>query len=233
MLRKFFAAALLLLVLGTSSFASDVEVWQDPSLNFKDFKKVFILPVNASLNAGSQLMPARQLRANIHEWAVKGINEALKHGRILVRTVDEVLKDMKFIHGPNVSAEDAEFFKRAADMGYNAFIVIDLSQTFETEHIPETTRTYTVYREVERRDSRGRLIETLRIPEEKTEIVPAHDVTYLYTFCEPKLYSTSDPSGDYEAIVKYSIYREYQGGPVIKVVENITIASMRTLFTKK
>lgn len=222
----------VVLLMCAVSYASDVDVWHDPSLKISDLKKVFIIPADAELNAGSQLMPKKQLNANLQDWTLDGAKSALKKTKLTVKTLDSLLEDMKFIYNDNVSVSDGEvFFKRAAEMGYRAFVRTKLTQKFETEHVPEKVNTYTTYREIERRDSKGKLIETLRIPEEKTEVIPAHDVTYLHTVCEPKIYLTDDPDGDYVGAVNYRIYREYQGGPVIKVVENIIKASMKNLFT--
>ncbi len=236
MLKKFALPVLciMLSLICTVSYA-DIDVWHDPSLKISDLKKVFIFPPDAQLNAGNQLMPAKQLNANLQDWAVEGAKSGLgKKSKLTIKTLDALLKDMKFIYGDNISAADWEnFSKRAAEMGYRAFVRINLTQNFETEHVPEKINTYTVYREIERRDSKGKLIETLRIPEEKTEVIPAHDVTYLHTVCEPKMYLTEDPEDDHVGAVNYSIYREYQGGPVIKVVENIVKASMKNLFTQK
>ncbi len=223
---------LVLSLVGSVSYASDVDVWHNPSLKISDLKKIFILPADAQLNAGSQLMPPRQLSSNLQDWAIDGAKSALKKSRLTIKTLDALVEDMKFIYSGNLSDREL-FFKRAAEMGYSAFVRIHLTQNFETEHIPEKVNTYTVYREIERRDSKGRVIETLRIPEEKTEVIPAHDVTYLHTVCEPKMYLTDDPNGDYVGVVNYRIYREYQGGPVMKVVENIMKASMKNLFTQK
>ena len=218
-----------------ASYASDVEVWHDPSLKISDLKKVFIIPADAELNAGNQLMPAKQLNANIQNWAIDGAKSGLsKKTKLTIKTLDSLVEDMKFIYSDNISVSDGEvFFKRAAEMGYRAFVRVKLTQNFDVEHVPEKTRTYTEYKEIERRDSKGKLIETLRIPEEKTEVIPAHDVTDLHTVCEPKMYLTDDPEGDYVGAVRYVIYREYQGGPVMKVVENIMKASMKNLFSQK
>ena len=230
-MRKFLIFAFVL-IMSCEAMASDVEVWQDPSVNFSALKKIFVMPPKLTLNAGTQLMPQKQLRADFFTWTVDGVHAAFgkKKSSIMVKNIDVVINDMKFIHGDNVSVSSPEFFKWAGEMGYTAFITAEVRQEFITEHIPETTRTYTEYREIEKRDAKGRVIETIRIPEEKTEIIPAHDVTYLHTVCEPKIYSTKDAEGDYIGAVKYTIHREYQGGPVIKVVENITKASMKTLF---
>ena len=235
MLSKKFIALVIMLALSVPAMASDVEVWQDPDVNFAGLKKIFVMPPNLALKAGNQLMPQKQLRADFFTWTVDGIHSAFgrKKSSIMVKYVDSVVADMKFIHGDNVSPSGAEFFRWANEMGYTAFITSEVRQEFVTEHVPETTRTYTVYRKIERKDSRGRVIETIEIPEEKTEIIPAHDVTYLRTVSEPRLYRTDDPRGDHIAAVNYRIYREYQGGPVMKVVENITIASMKALFTGK
>ncbi len=235
-MQKKFAVPVLcvmLLLVCSASYASDVDVWHDPSLKISDFKKIFIIPADSQLNAGNQLMPARQLNSNLLDWAIDGAKSGLgKKARLTIKTLDALLDDMKFIYSDNLADEEL-FFKRAAEMGYSAFVRINLTQNFETEHVPEKVNTYTVYKEIERRDSKGRLIETLRIPEEKTEVIPAHDVTYLHTVCEPKMYLTDDPYGDYVGVVNYRIYREYQGGPVMKVVENIVKASMKNLFTQK
>ncbi len=234
MSAKKLMALILMLAVCVPAMASDVEVWQDPNVNFAGLKKIFVMPPNLILKAGSQLMPQKQLRADFFAWTLEGIKSAFgKRSVLQVKYVDSVVNDMKFIHGDNVSPSGAEFFKWASEIGYTAFITVEVTQEFVTEHVPETTRTYTVYHEIEKRDSRGRIIETIRIPEEKTEIIPAHDVTYLHTVSRPRLYTTKDPDGDYIGAVNYSIYREYQGGPVMKVVENITIASMKSLFAGK
>ena len=223
----------MLLLVCAGSYASDVDVWHDPSLKISELKKIFIIPAETELNAGKQLMPAKQLNANIQDWSLDGAKSGLgKKSRLIIKNLDALLEDMKFIYDDNVS-EGEVFFKRAAEMGYGAFVRTTLTQNFEVEHVPEKINTYTTYREIERRDSKGKLIETLRIPEEKTEVIPAHDVTYLHTVCEPKMYLTEDPNGDHVGAVSYRIYREYQGGPVIKVVENIMKASMKNLFAHK
>ena len=218
-----------ILIFACVSFAADVEVWQNPSLDFSEIKKIFIMPVNSKLEAGSQLMPAKQLNASIHSWITDGINASMKRNRPIVKNLDELINDMKFIYGDKIP-EGQEFFKAASEMGYNFFIRADLNQNFVVQHVPEEIRTYTEYKEIEKRDRNGKIIETIRIPQEKTEIIPAHDVTNLSTNFEPKLYSTNDPEGDYVAAAKGSIFREYQGGPVIKVVENLVKASMKSLF---
>ena len=234
MSAKKFMALILFMAVCVPAMASDIQVWQDPDVDFGGLKKIFVMTPNLTLRAGNQLMPQKQLRKDFLDWTNEGIKSAFgKRSRILVKSLDSVIEDMKFIHGNNVSVNDPEFFRRASEMGYTAFITEDLRQEFVTEHVPETVRTYTEYREIEKRDRHGRLIETIRIPEEKTEIIPAHDVTYLYIVSEPRLYRTDNPNGDYIAAVNYSIYREYQGGPVMKVVENITIASMKCLFAGK
>ncbi|MBR6900823.1 MAG: hypothetical protein IKN30_02020 [Synergistaceae bacterium] len=192
-------------------------------------KKIFIMPINSELNAGSQLMPQKQLNANLISWAADGIGSSMGKGKITIKGRDALIEDMKFIYSDKIP-EGREFFKAASEMGYSAFITAELTQKFVTEHVPEKIRTYTEYKEIEKRDAKGNIIETLRIPEEKTEITPAHDVTYLSTNFSPKIYLTNDPEGDYVAAAKGSIYREYQGGPVMKVVENLVKASTKSLF---
>ena len=228
--KKFVTAVVIVLMLCVPASASDVKVWHDGSLRLSDLKKIFLLPVESSLNAGDNLMPAKKLKAQLEAWTLEGISSAFKKGKMTVKSLDGLLEDMKFIYSDNVSSGDL-FFKRAAEMGYRAFVAVEVSQEFKTEHVPESTRTYTEYKEIQKRDSKGRVIETIRIPEEKTEVIPAHDVTYLSTDCEPRLYFTEDYAGDYVGAVSYKIYREYQGGPVMKVVENVIKASMKSLFT--
>ena len=227
-------ALLFVMLMCVPAIASDIEVWQEPGFNFAGLKKIFVMPPTFDLKAGNQLMPQRQLRADFFTWVNEGIRSAFgKKSKFLVKDLASVVEDMKFIHGDNISPDSREFFRWANEMGYTAFITADVSQKFVTEHVPETTRTYTEYRTIEKKDRRGRIIETITIPEERTEVIPAHDVTYLQTVSEPRLYRTDDPNGDYIAAVNYRIYREYQGGPVMKVVENITIASMKNLFAGK
>ena len=234
MSAKKFLALIFVIAFSVPSMASDIEIWQEPGVDFGGLKKIFVMPPDFTLKAGNQLMPQKQLRADFFGWTNEGIRAAFgKRSKLLVKDVASVVEDMKFIHGDNVSPTGREFFKWANEMGYTAFITAEITQVFVTEHVPETTRTYTEYRTIEKRDHRGRIIETITIPEERTEIVPAHDVTYLQTRSEPRLYRTNDPNGDYIAAVNYRIYREYQGGPVMKVVENITIASMKCLFAGK
>ena len=232
-MKKFFAVIFFISACFFSSlaFAADVDVWRDPSLRISDLKKIFVMPANLRLNAGRHLVPPKQLSSNAFSWTVDGINAAAKKGRRpLVKNLDNVLTDMRFIYGENISVGDKLFFDRAAEMGYAAYLTMTVNQQFETEHVPEQVRTYTVYHDIEKRDHKGRLIETIRIPEEKTEVIPAHDVTYLYTTCEPRLYLTQSMGDDYSGAASCQIYREYQGGPVIKVVENIIKASVRELM---
>ena len=227
-------ALIFVVAMCVPAMASDVEIWQEPGVDFAGLKKIFVMPPNLTLKAGNQLMPQKQLRADFMNWTNEGIRSAFgKRSRLLVKDLASVVDDMKFIHGDNISPSSNEFFRWANEMGYTAFITADVIQEFVTEHIPETTRTYTEYRTIVKKDYRGRVIETITIPEERTEIIPAHDVTYLQTVSEPRLYRTNDPNGDHIAAVNYRIYREYQGGPVMKVVENITIASMKCLFKGK
>lgn len=213
---------------GTASFA-DVQVWQSPSLKFSEIKKVFIMPLELELKAGTQLAPMSQVNADINSWIADGINSSMGKGNMIIKPYGALLEDMKFIYGDKVP-EGSEFFKAALEMGYKIFIRAVLSQKFEVKHVPETTRTYTEYKEIEKRDRNGKLIETLRIPEEKIEVIPAHDVTYLSTVFEPKIFMTDNPDGDHVAAAQGSIYREYQGGPVMKVVENLVKASAKELF---
>ena len=232
MFRKVLLSMCIVIMSAAVCCAGDVEVWHDASLKPSELKKIFIMPVDAELKAGNQLMPAKQLNAQLMNWTIDGITSTFKKGRITVKTLDSLLEDMKFIYSDNVTSGDV-FYQRASEMGYKAFILVNISQEFKTEHVPETARTYTEYKEIEKRDSKGRIIETIRIPEEKTEIIPAHDVTYLFTDSEPRIYFTADYSGDYVGAVSYKIYREYQGGPVMKVVENIIKASTKILITGK
>ena len=44
---------------------------------------------------------------------------------------------------------------------------------------------------------------------------------------------TNEHNGEYYAASSLERYKEYQGGPVMQVVENITKAAMKDLFTVK
>ena len=214
---------------GTSP-ASDVEVWQDPNYDFTQIRKIFVMPVEANLEAGKTLIPEQQLAKSLELWTIAGMNSAIKKGAVIIKTFEDVAKDMSFIYG---EYDENLFFQRALEMGYKGFVRVTVNQAFKTEHIPESYRTYTEYREIEHRDRWGRLIEVTRIPEERTEYIPARDVNYLHTVCQPQLYLTENPNGEYKAAVVYTIFREYQGGNVLGVVENILKASLKNLFTFK
>ena len=215
-----------------AAFADDVQVWQDPQFDFNSINKILIMPVDAELRANTnRLKPSRHQERDLTEWAKEGIRSAFKkRTTLIVKGFDEIADDMDFIYGSDKNWDKKLFYKRASEMGYDVFVSIGVAQEFKTEHIPESIRTYTEYREIEKRDRHGRLIEIIRIPEERTEVIPAHDITYLYTICEPALYLTDYPNDDYVSAVSYNIYREYQGGPAIQVVENIIKASMKKLF---
>ena len=210
--------------------ANNVEVWQDPNYDFTQIRKIFVLPVEANLEAGQTLIPEKQLAKNLELWTLSGMNSAIKKGAVIVKTFEDLAKDMNFIYG---EYDENLFFQRALEMGYKGFVRVTVNQAFKTEHIAESYRTYTEYREIEHRDRWGRLIEVTRIPEERTEYIPAHDVTYLHTVCQPQLYLTEDPNGEYKAAAVCTIFGEYQGGQVLGAVEKILKASLKSLFTFK
>ena len=158
MFRKFLLlSAVLALVIHGCAYASDVEVWHDDSLKLSDLKKIFILPVEPQLKAGDSLMPAKKLGNQLNTWAIDGINSAVKKGKMTVKGLDALQEDMNFIYSDNISSGDL-FFKRAAEMGYKAFVKVNVSQEFKTGHVPESTRTWTEYREIQKKDSKGRII---------------------------------------------------------------------------
>lgn len=242
-MKKLVFVILFIIAFCGVSFArdSDVQVWREPGFNPLSLKKIFVYPVDGSnLKAGLQkgsggLVPDKYKESNnLDKWVLNGITSAFKKnrsGRMIAKDYNALVEDMRFIYSDN-NFEGDIFYKRAAEMGYEGFVVTTIEQEFATEHIPEEVRTYTEYREVEVYDHRGRLKEVLRIPEEKYEVIPAHDVQYLRTYCAPRLYLLSDYTGEHKAGVEYTIYREYQGGPVMKVVENIITASMQKMFSK-
>lgn len=235
-LKKFMITAIIFAALAfDSAFAADVEVWQDPQFDLSTVNKILIMPVDADLRATrSSLKPSRRQIQDLSEWVKEGVRSAYKkRTTLIIKSFDDLADDMSFIYSDSKNWDEQAFYKRALEMGYDVFIRMGVSQEFKTEHIPESVRTYTEYREIEKRDRRGRLIEVITIPEEKTEIIPAHDVTYLYTLCEPALYLTEYPNDDYVAAASCEIYREYQGGPAIQVVENIIKASVQKLFEHK
>ena len=231
MVKRFLIAAFIIAIMCSVSFA-DVQSWQDPKFDFASLNKILVMPPYAELKAGTGLKPSRRQAQDLIEWAKEGVRTAYKKrsGTLIVKGYDDLVEDMRFIYGDDKNWSDSLFYQRASEMGYNVFISMNVTQEFKTEHIPESVRTYTEYREIEKRDRHGRLIEVIRIPEERTEIIPAHDVTYLHTTCEPALYLTEDSQGDYVSIVDHDIYREYQGGPVLGVVENIIKSSVSKLL---
>lgn len=235
--------ALAFLLRGAPASAKErPEFWQNPDYDFAALRKIFLLPVSASLTARSpsSVMPASRRLSDLEGWAVSSIQEAMRKKKPIVKTFGALLQDMSFVYGAlpftpeNFAAaspeERTDFYKKAADMGFQAMVQIELTQEMEVKHIPERTYTRTVYEEVEVRDEKGRVKESIRIPKEKTEVQPAHDEEYLSTRCLARLYALSDPEGDHVAAVDRSVYREYQGGPVMKVVENVLKASMKQLL---
>lgn len=253
-LKNILSLAIFIFTILASCAFGDTDTWHDPSYNLANLRKIFILPINtADLKSGREnsVMPKRQRQAEINKWAVSaahnGIKSLNKKTLPIVKTFNDILDDMKFISGaPDVDYENfwnssrsarAEFFKKASEMGYQAALNLELTQKIVTEHVPEKTRTYTEYKEVEVYDKHHRHVETIRIPEEKTEVIPAHDVDYLSTECLAQLYDVNSPENhygeDHRAAVKYSIYREYEGGSVMKVVENVIRASIKNLFERK
>ena len=219
------------------------EVWRDRNYDIMSLRKVFLLPIDANLKAGGQssLMPESQRSAEIEGWAVADVQAALKKNHPIVKPLGALIKDMEFIGYKDAAADVASnntealerFFAKAAELGYQAAVYVSLAQKFDTVHVPESTWTHTVYKEIERRDKHGKIIEVLRVPEEKTEVTPAHDDTYLSTECLIKIYDTASPRDEHKAAVSRSIHKEYQGGPVMKVIENILKASFTELFEQK
>ncbi len=233
--KKFFALlAALALLAGIAGTACAAEVWRDPKYDIFALRKVFVLPINTNLKARaeSSVVPQSQRKSELDGWVVSSLQAALKKNKPIVKACDALIKDLTFLHKTADPNDRTTFFKDAAEISYQAAIEVTLSQKMEIEHVPEKIYTHTVYRDVEVRDKHGKVKETIRIPEEKTEIIPAHDVEYLSTRCLIKVFDIADPNGDHKAAVDYSIYREYQGGPVMKVVENIIKAAVKELFAE-
>ncbi|MCR5346202.1 MAG: hypothetical protein K6E38_00320 [Fretibacterium sp.] len=211
-----------------------VEVWRDPEYDILALRKVFVLPVNANLKARAEsaVVPRSHQKRELDGWIVSSLQGALKKNKPIVKASSALIKDLSFLHKAADPNDRETFFRDAAEISYQAAIEVTIHQKIEVEHVPERIWTRTVCREVEVRDRHGKVKEIIRIPEEKTEITPAHDVDYLSTQCLIKVFDIADPNGDHKAAVDYSIYREYQGGPVMKVVENIIKASVRELFAE-
>ncbi|MCR4818091.1 MAG: hypothetical protein K5841_03940 [Fretibacterium sp.] len=211
-----------------------VEVWRDPEYDILALRKVFVLPVTANLKARaeSSVVPRSHQKRELDDWVVSSLQRAMKKNKPIVKASDALIKDLSFLHKAADPKDRETFFRDAAEISYQAAIEVTIHQKMEVKHVPERIWTRTVYREVEVRDRHGKVKEIIRIPEEKTEITPAHDVDYLSTQCLIKVFDIADPNGDHKAAVNYSIYREYQGGPVMKVVENIIKASVRELFSE-
>ena len=234
MFSKKSVLALFLVLTALLAPAMGAEVWRDPKYDIFALRKVFVLPISAHLKARaeSSVVPQSQRKSELDGWAVSSLQAALKKNKPIVKACDALIKDLTFLHKAADPKDRATFFKDAAEISYQAAIEVTVNQKMNVEHVPEKIHTYTVYRDVEVRDKHGKVKETIRIPEEKTEIIPAHDVEYLSTRCLIKVFDIADPNGDHKAAVDYSIYREYQGGPVMKVVENIIKAAVKELFAE-
>lgn len=74
---------------------------------------------------------------------------------------------------------------------------------------------------------------TVSIPQNNAITIPGQNVTYLYTGCQPKLFLAEDYMGDYRAVAKYEINRQYRGGDVIKVIEIAIKDSIKSMLTGK
>lgn len=211
-----------------------VEVWRDPGYDIFALRKVFVLPIRTNLKAKaeSSVVPQSRQKNELDGWAVSALQTALKKSRPIVKASDALIKDLTFLHKAADPKDRRTFFRDAAEIGYQAAVEVSVNQKMEVKHVPEEVRTHTVYRDVEVRDKHGKVKETIRVPEETTEIIPAHDVDYLSTQCLIKIFDIADPNGDHKAAVEYTIYREYQGGPVMKVVENIIKAAVKELFAE-
>ncbi len=212
-----------------------IETWVNPSFKIRSLKKILVFATTANLNAGgsNSLAPSEenQNKYSVADWTAKSFQISLKKNKPVITTMQDYLRKIANTRGTNNSLEDVLFF--AHQEGYQVIIIPEINQNFELEHVPETTRTYTVYKDVQTYDNKGNLTGTIKIPEEKTEIVPAHDVRYLSTRCFIRIFDIKDPYKSHLAAVQSSIYREYQGGPVLKVVENLIRASVKKLFGKK
>ena len=232
--KRLWMATLALLLLALCAPAWAAEVWRDSKYDIFALRKVFVLPINANLKARaeSSVVPQSQQKSELDGWVVSSLQAALKKNKPIVKACDALIKDLTFLHKAADPKDRATFFKDAAEISYQAAIEVTVNQKMDVEHVPEKIHTYTVYRNVEVRDKHGKVKEIIRVPEEKIEIIPAHDVEYLSTRCLVKVFDIGDPNGDHKAAVDYSIYREYQGGPVMKVVENIIKAAVKELFTE-
>ncbi len=231
-MRKLFCVIALLFALATSVNA-ELKGWQDPDCNPGGLHKIFIEPVKFNLNAGDNLMPPKKQQVELASWAVDESIKSLRKNRPVVKNYTDLLKDLTFIYSSLDPRNFHEVVKKSNETGYQAFIRIDIEQEFKYEHVPETTRTYTEYKDINEYDRNGKLIRTTRIPFEKTETVPAHDVKYLHTICKSWLFNTDIKDRDHKAAAEYNLYREYQGGDVMKVVENAIRACVKKMLTGK
>ena len=234
-MRKNFLMMLIILacvIFSDAKSNATVKGWQDNSYNFNGLKKIFIMPVEFDLKTSNSLAPFKKQQEDLNVLALDEANKSFRK-KAIVKNYNAVVEDLNFIYGKLDATNSKDISIKAGESGYQAFIKIFITQEFKDEHVPERTRTYTEYKDINEYDRHGKIIKTVRVPVEKTEVIPAHDVRYLATNCKTWLYDLKNIEGDYKAAAEYDLYREYQGGDVNKVIENAISASVKKLLTGK
>lgn len=221
---------------GEVSAGTTVNTWQNPSLKIDKLNKILVLPVRYDLRTGLSLQPQNELQSNLEKWAVEGVKSALnnpkKKKRVTVKTLSEFCNEMTLKYGDVPESLDV-FVQRGREMGYQAFTIIDVMQDTYTEKMPDWVIPYTSYNTGYVYNNKGWVAGSVSIPQNNAITIPGQNVTYLYTGCQPKLFLAEDYMGDYRAVAKYEINRQYRGGDVIKVIEIAIKDSIKSMLTGK
>ena len=217
--------------------ATDTQVWRNPSVNIFDFKKIILLPVNKELRAGSSLLPASELERELEDWGLTSVRNATKGKKIMIRPAYKVMQDLNLIYGEEDYSNQTELLGlRLRDMGYDAVMSIAVSQEFQDQYIPPRTFNYMTYQDSNIYNNQGWIVGRVSTPQNQSVTIPGREETYLHTMCTTHLYSLQNVINghySYDAVANSSIYKLYQGGDVIKVIEKIIKASMNSMYNGK
>lgn len=186
---------------------------------------------------------------NIASWEITGIRSAFtkkEKKNLIIKTLNEVLWELGYPR--STETPDAEFFRKAASKGYQAFIRLTIDQNIRIVHIPEHTEVKVIPgTEIETPmytyDPKSKTLQPTpnyipathtTPPTYETVVIPAHDIVYRDTVCVPKLYLINDYNGTSKASVTYTISdMNDDRRSTVKLMEDITKASMKRLITQK
>lgn len=200
------------------------------------------MPANAVLNAGTQMRPVNKVNNDLQTWAVKALQSVSK-GKISVHTLDEAMSQYNYVYIDG-NRDANVILSRLIELGYQAYININILQEFSREYVPPQTLHYTTYENtyINMNTPNGYASGTITTPKDNQINIPDRTDIYLHTNCTVFLYMLDDvlnaslrnaPNVDYKAVAECDVYKYYRNGPVLEVVNNSLKSSMKTLVTGK